>query len=268
MRWANGSSVLLGGYRPFCLRPPSFAGSCSTNRTYTTKSTGLSRWRTGWRWKLSGELVSEATLAAEAGLLDIRERRWCADLFEELGVRSIGSVPIESAGTAIGLVRPEVADRTGIPAGVPVVLSPADTQCGLLGLGVAHAEQVGIVAGWSIPLLMLTDTPVFDGGRRIWTGCYVDEALWSLESTCGDAGNSYRWLADTMWAGEARPFARMDTASGDAPVGSDGVLGFLGGVTDGHEQDRYAGRRFHLPRAHDVQRRRAWPPDEDKPLSP
>ena len=180
------------------------------------------------RWKLSGELVSEATLAAEAGLLDIRERRWCTDLFEELGVLSIGSVPIESAGTAIGLVRPEVADRTGIPAGVPVVLSPADTQCGLLGLGVARAEQVGIVAGWSIPLIMLTDTPMFDGGRRIWTGCYVDEALWSLESTCGDAGNSYRWLADTMWAGEARPFARMDTAAGDAPVGSDGVLAFLG----------------------------------------
>ena len=43
----DGSSVLRGGCRPFCLRPPSCAGSCSTNRTYTTKSTGLSRWRTG-----------------------------------------------------------------------------------------------------------------------------------------------------------------------------------------------------------------------------
>ena len=40
MRWANGSSVLRGGYRPFCLRPPSFAGSCSTNRTYTTNRPG------------------------------------------------------------------------------------------------------------------------------------------------------------------------------------------------------------------------------------
>ena len=39
------------------------------------------------RWKLSGELVSETTLAAEAGLLNIRERRWCVELFEELGVR-------------------------------------------------------------------------------------------------------------------------------------------------------------------------------------
>ena len=180
------------------------------------------------RWRLSGELVSEATLAAEAGLLDIRERRSCTELFEELGVKSNGDMPIERAGTVIGKVRAEVADRVGIPPGVPVVLSPADTQCGLLGLGVSRAGQVGIVAGWSIPLLMLTDRPVFDGGRRIWTGCYVDEAQWSLESTCGDAGNSYHWLADTMWAGEAEPFDRMDAAAGEVAAGSDGALAFLG----------------------------------------
>ena len=180
------------------------------------------------RWKLSGELASEFTLAAEAGMLDIRRRRWCTELFNELGVRSSGGVPFESAGTVIGSVLPEVADRFGISAGVPVVVSPADTQCGLLGLGITRAEQVGIVAGWSIPLLMLTDTPVFDEGRRIWTGCHNDESLWSLESTCGDAGNSYRWLADTLWAGEAKPFHIMDAAADEVPAGSDGVQTFLG----------------------------------------
>ena len=180
------------------------------------------------RWKLSGELVSETTPAAEAGLLDIRERRWCTELFNELGVGAIGGVPIESAGTVIGNVRREVAESTGVPEGVPVVVSAADTQCGLLGLGVSHAGQVGIVAGWSVPLLMLTGTPVLDGERRIWTGCYVEDGLWSLESTCGDAGNSYRWLADTMWAGEDRPFEHMDKAVREVQSGSEGVLAFLG----------------------------------------
>ena len=180
------------------------------------------------RWKLSGELVSEATLAAEAGLLDIRGRRWCEELFEELGVPTPIGVPIEKAGTAIGSVRREVADNIGLPGGVPVVVSGADTQCGLLGLGVSRVEEVGVVAGWSVPLLMVTDTPVYDAGRRIWTGCHVDEGLWSLESTCGDAGNSYRWLADTMWAGETGPFEAMDWAASDIPAGSEGVMAFLG----------------------------------------
>ncbi len=180
------------------------------------------------RWELSGELVSEATLAAEVGLLDIRERRWCTPLLEELGVRPSGGVPIERAGTVAGGVRPEAADLTGVPNGVPVVVSPADTQCGLLGLGTSRSGQVGIVAGWSIPLLMLTSEPLFDSGRRTWTGCYVDEGLWSLESTCGDAGNAYGWLADTMWAGESRPLDRMDRATRRVQSGSEGVLAFLG----------------------------------------
>ena len=180
------------------------------------------------RWNLTGELASEATLAAEAGLLDVRTRRWCAELFAELGLRANDGVPIEPAGAVVGGVRAEPADLTGLPVGVPVVVSAADTQCGLLGLGVGRAGQVGVVAGWSIPLLMVTDAPAFDAARRTWTGCYVEESLWSLESTCGDAGNSYRWLADNMWAGETRPFDRMDAAARVVPAGSDGVLAFLG----------------------------------------
>ena len=180
------------------------------------------------RWKLSGELASEDTLAAEAGLLDIRERRWCAALLDELGLPTNDGVPIEAAGTVLGSVHREAAGATGLPEGIPVVVSAADTQSGLLGLGLGRAAQVGIVTGWSIPLLMVTDAPVFDAKRRTWTGCYPDGSLWSLESTCGDAGNSYRWLADTMWAGEDRPFDRMDAAARGVPAGSDGVLAFLG----------------------------------------
>lgn len=179
------------------------------------------------RWKLSGELVTEHTLAAEAGLLDVRERRWCTGLLDELGLPTNETVPLEAAGTVAGKVTRKASAVAGLPEDTPVVVSAADTQCGLLGLGVTRPRQVGVVAGWSVPVLMLTDTPVFDAARRTWTGCYP-YALWSLESTCGDAGNSYRWLADTMWAGDDRPFDRMDDAARGVPAGSDGVMAFLG----------------------------------------
>ncbi len=180
------------------------------------------------RWRLSGELVSEATLAAEAGLLDVGERLWCTPLLEDLGIRPSNGIPVESAGTIVGGVRREAAGPTGLQEGVPVVVSPADSQCGLLGLGVGRPGQVGVVAGWSIPLLMLTGEPTFDDVRRTWTGCYVEDGLWSLESTCGDAGNAYGWLADTMWGGDARPFELMNRAAREVPAGSEGVLALLG----------------------------------------
>ena len=180
------------------------------------------------RWRLCGELVSEATLAAEAGLLDVGERRWCTSLLDDLGIRPSNGIPVESAGTMAGGVSAEAAGPTGLEEGVPVVVSPADSQCGLLGLGVGRVGQVGAIAGWSIPLLMLTGEPIFDDARRTWTGCYVEDGFWSLESTCGDAGNAYGWLADTMWGGETRPLDLMDRATRDVPAGSEGVLALLG----------------------------------------
>ena len=181
------------------------------------------------RWELSGELVSEATLAAESGLLDVRERRWCTPLLEELGVRPSrrrtgrkGREPWRAEFAR------KPADLTGIPEGVPVVVSPADTQCGLLGLGSRAPRAGGYRRGVERAASHAHGGARVRRGRRTWTGCYVEEGLWSLESTCGDAGNAYRWLADTMWGGEARPFDLMDAAARGVPPGSEGVLAFLG----------------------------------------
>ena len=96
--------------------------------------------------------------------------------------------------------------------------------------------------------------PVYDARRRIWTGCHVDEGLWSLESTCGDAGNSYRWLADTMWAGETGPFEAMDSAASDIPAGSEGVMAFLGASRMDMSEIGMQARRLYFPGAIDVQR--------------
>ena len=58
------------------------------------------------RWKLLGELTSaRPRWRAEAGLLDVRTRRWCAELFDELGLRANDGVPIEHAGAVVGGVR-------------------------------------------------------------------------------------------------------------------------------------------------------------------
>ena len=182
----------------------------------------------GWiAWRLTGVLASERTLAGEAGLLDIHRRDWCADLLKELGL-TINTVPLVEASEIVGAVNRGASKETGVPEATPVVVAGADTQCGLLGMGMAHEHQVGIVAGWSAPLQMVTGQPVLSPSGKTWAGCFQCPGKWVLESSPGDMGNSYRWLADTLWGSGEDMFQQMDDLAHAAPLGSEGAVALLG----------------------------------------
>ena len=217
------------GHTPSFLLAPAKLRWFHLNRpdTYARISTvlGLADWLV---FRLSGALVSEPSLACETGLLDVRGRGWCSDLLADLGVGDNGHVPLVRAGTVAGSIGRQAARETGLPDGIPVVVSGADTHCGLLALGVTEDRQVGVVAGWSVPLVMAKARPVFSPQARTWTGCHVLEKRWTLEGSSGDAGNSYRWLAETLWGDGHPPYDEMDTLAGRAPAGSHEALAFLG----------------------------------------
>jgi len=178
--------------------------------------------------KLSGTISSEPSLAAEVGLLDIATRNWCNELLSTLGVRQNTDVSLVTAGTIVGNVSESVTEETGLPTDAYVVVSGADTQCGLLGMGIIHAGQVGIVAGWSIPLQLVTTKPILSLEARTWASCHLPDNLWTLESSAGDAGNSYRWLANTFYTEVNNPYEKMELEARQIPPGAEGALAYLG----------------------------------------
>ena len=178
-------------------------------------------------YRLTGVQASEHTLAAEAGLLDIRRRKWCSDLLDDVRVFS-RPVPLVPAGMMAGNVPSQASKDTGLRAGTPVAVAGADTQCGLLGMGVAQPGLVGVVAGWSAAQQMVTSTPVISPDARTWAGCFPKDDMWVLESSPGDTGNSYRWLAETVCGGSNDAYEQMDRMATEVPLGSEGVVAFLG----------------------------------------
>ena len=177
-------------------------------------------------WRLTGFLVAEPTLAAELGLLDIRSREWCTALLDEMGLRG-NTIPLVEAGTVVGKVTAAASKETGLAQGTPIAVAGADTQCGLLGMGVAERHQVGVVAGWSAPLQMVTPEPVLSPEARTWAGCFLDDQS-VLESSCGDVGASYRWLGRALFTGPDDRFDEMDKIAGAAPLGCEEAIAFLG----------------------------------------
>ena len=178
-------------------------------------------------WRLTGVLANEITLAGEAGLLDISGRNWCNGLLGELDLLEQAS-RIANAADVIGHVKPEIALQLGLEQDVPVTIAGADSQCGLLGMGVVQPGHIGIVAGWSAPVQMVTARPIFSPQGRTWVGCHLLSDLWVAESSAGATGSAYQWLADTLYSDAKDQFAQMSSDAADAELGANGVLSLMG----------------------------------------
>jgi len=96
-------------------------------------------------------------------------------------------------------------------------------------MGVKDEGQVGIVAGWSGSIQMVTAQPIIDSGCRLWTGCHILPGKWILESNAGESGGAYRWLKGLIFgASNTDIYARMDGLAQEVAPGAGGVLAFIG----------------------------------------
>jgi autoinducer 2 (AI-2) kinase len=184
-------------------------------------------------YRLCGRPIADLSSAADTGLVDIRQRAWSSRLLTMLELPPQVCPEIVAAGTAVGKVSPASAARTGLAAGTPVVAGGADTQCGLLGMGVSDEAEVGVLAGWSASIQMVTARPILHPEGRIWSGCHVLPGRWILESNAAESGGAYAWLKGLLYGDDAAPagndaYATMDRLAEQVPPGADGSLAFIG----------------------------------------
>ena len=221
----------ITGHAPSLLFVPAKLQWFKANRpdVYERIATALSisDWVT---FRLSGQRVGEPSNISGIGLIDVQALRESGRLMDMLNL-STGVCPlIAAAGTRVGTVTAAAARQSGLDPGTPVVVGGADTQCGLLGMGALAQGQVGIVAGWSGSVQMVTDEPVIDSKGRTWTTCHVVPEKWVVDSNAQQSGGAYRWLKDILFEGldDGQAYAEMDRLAQDVPPGAGGALAFIG----------------------------------------
>jgi autoinducer 2 (AI-2) kinase len=188
----------------------------------------ISDWVT---YRLSGQRTAEISSASDTGLVDIHQSQWSGRLVEMLGLPQGIYPEIRRAGTRVGTVTAAAAEQTGLATGTPVVTGGADSQCGLLGMGGKDEGQVGIMAGWSGCVQMVTAQPIIDSGGRIWASCHVLPGKWVLESNAMESGGAYQWLKELICHGgntAEEGYTMMDRMAQETVPGAEGVLAFLG----------------------------------------
>ncbi len=208
-----------------------------------------------------GDLRVDRSTASTTGLYDVLTGDWDDEALELAGVRRSQLARLVDGTERIGPVSSAVADRTGLPAGLPVIAGGSDGALANAGVGAVRPGTVACSIGTSGAVRVTVDRPAVDPAGRLF--CYeLDDRHWIVGGATNNGGNLLRWLHAAL--APELPAESADQAllalAGQAPPGAAGLLmlPYLAGERaprwHGHPRGVYFGlsqqhRREHLVRA-------------------
>lgn len=122
---------------------------------------------------------------------------WSEKLCDTFGIDMAMLPKHVPTGTVIGAVTREVAQRTGLAEGTPLVAGLGDQQCAAVGMGNIREGMASLVLGTAGVLVCQSEKPVRDPNRKahvIGSGLHK----WEMEGHSSAAASSFKWIRQTF----------------------------------------------------------------------
>ncbi len=186
-------------------------------------------------YRLSGEFFTDPSIGSSSGMFDLATRTWSPDIIEICEMRREVFPQVLEPGTVAGKVTESAASNTGLKAGTPVVVGGADTQLGLVGIGVVDAGHFTVIGGTFWQQTIGLNQAMIDPNARLRTLCHALPGQWMMEGIGFYCGLSMRWYRDAFCELEKLEATRtgidayvlMEKAASSVPAGSNGVIAIL-----------------------------------------
>jgi xylulokinase len=165
-------------------------------------------------WRLTGEVVTDPTLASRTGLYDADGHP-----VDELVGPAAGKLPpVVPSHHVAGWLRAVPAAELGLRPGIPVVIGAGDRQCEVLGAGASTRRPMvswGTTANVSVPVDVRPDPPP-PGTVVSWAAV----GGWLLEGGLSAAGSFLAWLGRLT----DRDPHELAALAAESPPGARGVM--------------------------------------------
>lgn len=155
-------------------------------------------------YRLGGVFATDWSLAGRTLAFDVREKVYSAQVCAAAGIDPEIFSEAHPTGTAVGSIRPEVAGRLGLPAGVVLATGGHDQPAGALGGGVVAAGIALDSTGTVECITASMDEPVFSDAMLESSFCCYSHTATPLYATLAynfTGGSLWKWVRDTL--GEA-----------------------------------------------------------------
>lgn len=100
-------------------------------------------------YRLCGAFCTDYSDASGTLLLDVKNKRWSKDMLEICGVKEEQLPRLFESYEAVGCLKPEIAERTGLPGNVKVVAGAGDNAAAAVGTGTVGDGACNISLGTS-----------------------------------------------------------------------------------------------------------------------
>ncbi len=155
-----------------------------------------------------------------------------AELIEMAAVDPARLPPLVPVGSTVGTVRPDVAERLGVPARAEVSAGTNDTSTDAVATGALAEGRCGLAIGTTSVLVDTVESMKVDLDHEILSmpGPFLDQYLVWAENGLGgrvvqQVLASLFQTDDALGAdGRERPFALLDTAIATSPPGANGAM--------------------------------------------
>jgi xylulokinase len=200
------------------------------------------------RYRLTGELATDASDAAGTLLLDLRTRNWSTEICDCLEIDVAWLPDVFESPEQTGTARPDVAKDVGLPPHVPVAAGGGDNAAAAVGTGIVGDGIASSSVGTSGVLFAHTSAPVIDPASRVHSFCHAVPGASALLGVTLSAGGSLRWWRDLTGS----DYDTLVTQARAIPPGAEGLvfLPYLTGERTPHADPEARGAFFGLTARH------------------
>lgn len=125
------------------------------------------------------------------------DMRYSRKLCEVLDIDYDLLAPLRSPGEVIGAVTPSVSEKTGLPAGTPLVMGIGDQQAGVLGLGCTR-EGIGYACGGTAGVTAGKSMNILRDPKR---KCYIlgtPDGAYEMEGQANSSASVFKWFKENF----------------------------------------------------------------------
>jgi xylulokinase len=178
-------------------------------------------WAAAWKllcvedfviFKLCGSAAIDHSLAARTMCFDVRRKRWSPEILSRADVDPALLADPRPSGEAVGTIRREIAEETGLDKAVIVATGGHDQPCGALGAGAVRPGMVMNAIGTSDVLCPAFPRALLTGAMLANNYCcypHVARGMYTSITFNFTGGLLLRWYRDTLCQDEIREAERL-----------------------------------------------------------